>query len=229
METEREAVSAEQAPTPDESTPPILSGAGLRRRGAARWALTGMLRVLYRRWTRVAAALFPEDSARERWASQIGIPLPDRLNMSWVTPQLAVGGRVRPEDIGRLARSGVTRVVDTRSEHKDDETALAAEGIELLYLPTPDTQPLSLEDLQRGAAWINQQLADGERVLIHCEHGVGRSVLLTAAALVADGMSAHEAVTLVQRRRWQAAPNHRQLVRLQAFERAMRGQQAAAH
>jgi protein tyrosine phosphatase (PTP) superfamily phosphohydrolase (DUF442 family) len=184
--------------------------------------------VLYRWWTRLAVALFPEDSGRAQWATQIGLPLPDRLNMSWVTPQLAVGGRVRPADIGRLARSGVTRVVDTRAEHKDDEAALAAEGIQLLYLPTPDTRPLSLEDLRRGAEWINQQMAAGERVLIHCEHGVGRSVLLTAAALVAGGMSAHDAVALVQRRRWQAAPNHRQIVRLQAFEREIRSAQATS-
>jgi protein tyrosine phosphatase (PTP) superfamily phosphohydrolase (DUF442 family) len=184
--------------------------------------------VLYRWWTRLAVALFPEDSGRAQWATQIGLPLPDRLNMSWVTPQLAVGGRVRPADIGRLARSGVTRVVDTRAEHRDDEAALAAEGIQLLYLPTPDTRPLSLDDLRRGAEWINQQLAAGERVLIHCEHGVGRSVLLTAAALVAGGMSAHDAVALVQRRRWQAAPNHRQIVRLQAFEREIRSAQATS-
>jgi protein-tyrosine phosphatase len=51
---------------------------------------------------------------------------------------------------------------------------------------------------------------------------VGRSVLLTAAALVQRGMGAHEAIDLIQRRRWQAAPNHRQMQRLQQFERAVR-------
>ncbi|HEX8731537.1 MAG TPA: dual specificity protein phosphatase [Ktedonobacterales bacterium] len=219
MESERQDTTSATEETP------ATSGAGLRRRGAARWALTGGLRVLYRAWTRLAAAWFPEDSERARIASQIGIPLPDRLNMSWVTPQLAVGGRIRPEDIGRLARSGVTAVVDTRSEHQDDEAALSAEGISLLYLPTPDTHPLTLEDLRRGADWVNARLAEGDRVLIHCEHGVGRSVLLTAAALVGGGMSAHDAVALIQRRRWQAAPNHRQIVRLQEFERDTRSAQ----
>jgi protein tyrosine phosphatase (PTP) superfamily phosphohydrolase (DUF442 family) len=219
--------------TPDERTPPTeqakptttapaLSGARLRRKGMARWAATGALRVLYRAWTRIAVRLFPEDSRQEALATRIGVPLPDQLNMSWVTPQLAVGGRIRLEDIGRLARVGVTRVVDTRSEHKDDEVALGKEGIEMLHLPTPDTYPLSITDLRRGADWVNQQLASGHRVLIHCEHGVGRSVLLTAAALVANGMSAHEAVDLIQRRRWQAAPNHRQIVRLQEFEYEIR-------
>ena len=214
----------DRTPQPDQTVPsPALSGARLRRMGVARWATTGALRILYRGWTRIAARIFPEDSRQEALATRIGVPLPDQLNMSWVTPQLAVGGRIRPEDMGRLARVGVTRVVDTRSEHKDDEASLAKENIELLYLPTPDTHPLSIADLRRGADWVNQQLASGQRVLIHCEHGVGRSVLLTAAALVAGGMSAHEAVDLVQRMRWQAAPNHRQIVRLQEFEREVRG------
>lgn len=227
METERqdETMAAEETPTVSDGQQPAPRESSLRRRSAARWALTGGLRVLYRTWTRIAAVWFPEDSERARVASQIGIPLPDRLNMSWVTPQLAVGGRVRPEDIGRLARSGVTAVVDTRSEHQDDEEALGAEGISLLYLPTRDTHPLTIEDLRRGADWVNARLAEGARVLIHCEHGVGRSVLLTAAALVGGGMTSHDAIALIQRRRWQAAPNHRQIVRLQEFERDVRSAQ----
>lgn len=199
-----------------------LSGRALLRKGFARWVFSGMARVSYRGWTRVAARLFPEESPQARLAERIGIPLPDTLNMSWITPQLAVGGRVHPEDIARLAAIGVTRVVDTRSEYRDDEQALAAHGIQLLYLPTPDTYPLSIEQLRQGTDWITRQIAADERVLIHCEHGVGRSVLLTAAALVAGGLSADDAMALVRRGRWQAAPNHRQMVRLQEFERALR-------
>lgn len=204
---------------PDE--PPMLSGKSMLRKGFLRWLVTGSIRVLYRLWTRIAVRAFPEDSRRAAFATRIGIPLPDQLNMSWVTPHLAVGGRILPADIPRLARTGITRVVDTRSEHQDDTAALAREGIELLYLPTADTHPLTVEQLQEGSRWINQQIAAGERVLVHCEHGVGRSVLLTAAALVAGGMGAHEAIDLVQSKRWQAAPNHRQMRRLQEFERTV--------
>jgi protein tyrosine phosphatase (PTP) superfamily phosphohydrolase (DUF442 family) len=211
----------DQQPT---ATPPVLSGKSLRRRGALRWAVLGGVRLLYRSWTRVAAHAFPEDSRRARLATRIGIPLPDRLNMSWVTDALAVGGRVRPEDLHRLAQAGVSAVVDTRAEHQDDAKAMAAEGIALLLLPTPDTYPLSIEQMREGATWVNGQIAQRKRVLIHCEHGVGRSVLLTAAALVRQGMNADEALDLVQRRRWQAAPNHRQTKRLQEFERAVRGE-----
>lgn len=208
--------------------PPVLSGKSMLRRGFLRWLLTGSIRVIYRIWTRVAVRLFPEDSRRAAFATQIGIQLPDRLNMSWITPHLAVGGRILPGDIPRLARTGITRVVDTRSEKQDDAEALSQVGINLLYLPTPDTFPLSVEQLREGAHWINEQIAHHEKVLVHCEHGVGRSVLLTAAALVAGGMNAHEAIDLVQAKRWQAAPNHRQMVRLQEFERIVHQQPAQA-
>ena len=199
-----------------------LSGRSLLRKGFVRWLFSGFARVAYRGWTRVAARIVPEETPQARLAARMGIPLPDSLNMSWITPQLAVGGRIHPDDVPRLATTGVTRVVDTRSEYRDDEQALAAHGIQLLYLPTPDTYPLSVEQLREGTDWVSRQIEVGEKVLIHCEHGVGRSVLLTAAALVAGGMSAGDAMALVQRGRWQAAPNHRQMVRLQEFERAVR-------
>jgi protein tyrosine phosphatase (PTP) superfamily phosphohydrolase (DUF442 family) len=192
--------------------PPRVNFSGLR------WVITGLARLSYRAWTRIAAWLFPEDSKAERLALALHFPLPDKLNMSWVTEHLAVGGRVHPADIPALARTGIKHVVDTRSEHCDDEQAMAQEHIELLHLPTPDTYPLTVEQLQQGAAWVHERIEKGERCLIHCEHGVGRSVLLTCAVLVYGGMHAQDALQLVQSKRWQAAPNHRQVARLREFE-----------
>ena len=184
-----------------------------------RWFFTGIVRLSYRLWTRIAARLFPENSPSERIAETLHIPLPDKLNMSWVTDHLAVGGRIHPEDIRALALSGITHVIDTRSEYRDDADALAKEHIELLHLPTPDTYPLTVEQLEKGAAWAQERIQNGGRVLIHCEHGVGRSVLLTCAVLVYGGMKARDALALVQEKRWQASPNQRQVDRLKEFER----------
>src|SRR5271157_2468678 len=72
-----------------------------------RWASTGVLRVFYRCWTRVAAHLFSEDSTGERLAKALHISLPDKLNMSWVNEYLAVGGRIHPEDIKALSLTGI--------------------------------------------------------------------------------------------------------------------------
>jgi protein tyrosine phosphatase (PTP) superfamily phosphohydrolase (DUF442 family) len=191
------------------------------------WASTGIVRLLYRRWTRIAARLFPEGSTGEQIAQALHVPLPDQLNLSWVTDHLAVGGRIRPEDIRALGLLAVTHVIDTRSEYSDDKVALSNEHIELLYLPTPDAYPLSLEHLTQGAVWATEKINNGGRVLIHCEHGVGRSVLLTCAVLVHGGMHARDALTLVKQKRWQAAPNHRQITRLREFEKEFRSQRKA--
>jgi protein-tyrosine phosphatase len=191
------------------------------RFSGARWFFTGLVRVSYRAWTRVAARLFPEDSQSERIAQALHIPLPDKLNMSWVTTNLAVGGRIRPGDIPAVARVGVTHVIDTRSEHSDDVQAMANEHIELLYLPTRDTYPLSIEQMMEGAQWAQKAMEQNGHVLIHCEHGVGRSVQLTCAVLIYAGMHALDAVQLVQQKRWQAAPNHRQITYLREFESAL--------
>jgi protein tyrosine phosphatase (PTP) superfamily phosphohydrolase (DUF442 family) len=192
-----------------------------------RWTSTGIVRMLYRRWTRIAARLFPENSKSEQLAQLLHIPLPDKLNMSWITDHLAVGGRVHPEDIKALRQVGITHMVDTRSEYCDDEQALAQEHIELLHLPTRDTYPLTVEQLMQGAAWVHERIKRGGRVLIHCEHGVGRSVLLACAVLVYGGMHAADALQLIRRKRWQAAPNHRQISRLKEFESALVAQRSA--
>jgi protein-tyrosine phosphatase len=204
---------------PPIDTPETVPVAPPRLRfSGARWFFTGIIRVMYRAWTRLAVRLFPEGSQAERIANALHIPLPDKLNMSWVTKNLAVGGRIRPEDIPALARAGVTHVIDTRSERRDDAQALAKEDIQLLYLPTRDTYPLTVEKMMEGAEWVHQAIQKDGRVLIHCEHGVGRSVQLTCAVLIYEEMHAQDALLLVQQKRWQAAPNHKQVERLREFE-----------
>jgi protein-tyrosine phosphatase len=219
-------------PPPDTSRGMLRTGVILHappkvRFSGIHWFFTGIVRILYRLWTRIAVRLFPEDSWSERLAQDLHIPLPDRLNMSWITDQLAVGGRIRPQDINALAGTGITSVIDTRSEHGDDIDALARVHIKLLHLPTADTRPFTIEQMMEGAKWANEAMQHGDRVLIHCEHGVGRSVLLTCAALVYNGMHARDALELVQGKRWQAAPNHRQVARLREFEKLVVGQRSA--
>lgn len=187
----------------------------------SRWFLGGIVRILYRTWTRVAVRVFPENSETERIARRLHIPLPDQLNMSWVTDHLAVGGRIHPKDIPSLELLGITAVVDTRAEYHDEAALMEQAHIQLLLLPAPDTHPLTVEQLFAGSQWAQERMQRGGCVLVHCEHGVGRSVLLTAAVLVYGGMPAHEALQLVQKKRWQASPNHRQVTRLREFEAAV--------
>ncbi len=168
-------------------------------------------------WLRLVARL-------HEYASDL---VPTTLNLSWITDTLAVGGSFRRRDIRRLAALGITAVIDARAEAADDEVALAQHGIELLRLPAPDRYALSPEQLELGARWALERIAAGGKVLVHCEHGVGRGPLLGAAVLVAGGQSAPEALRLLRRKRWQAAPNDRQLEALLRFEERQRARRAA--
>src|SRR5581483_6768376 len=72
---------------------------------------------------------------------------PTKLNFSWITDDLAVGGAFRTGDIPKMRRMGVDAVVDCRLEDSDDEKALRRQGIEFLRLAAPDTHEISQRQL----------------------------------------------------------------------------------
>jgi hypothetical protein len=69
------------------------------------------------------------------------------LNLSWITPKLAVGGAFNTAEVPRLRRMGIGAVVDCREEACDDAEALDRQGIAFLHLPTPDNHQLTQESL----------------------------------------------------------------------------------
>lgn len=153
---------------------------------------------------------------------------PSRLNFSWINEQLAIGGAFRTADIRSLDGLGITAVVDCREEASDDEAELARHGIKFLRLPTPDAHELSQESLDTGVDWIRDRLDEGDKVYVHCFHGVGRAPLLGSCVLVSQGESAPEALKIVKSRRWQASPNEEQLGALLKFWQRHRGEQPTA-
>ena len=180
----------------------------------------GMVRLLNpfgRLWLRVVARLL-------EWTTDL---IPSRLNFSWITDDLAVGGAPRRRDYRRLAAQGVTAIIDVREEASDDAEELARLGIGFLYLPTPDRFALSEDELLRGTRWALDQLARGGKVFIHCQHGVGRGPLQGCAVLIAQGLSAPEALRTLRARRWQASPNDRQIEGLLTFEAHWKNEQTA--
>jgi Dual specificity phosphatase, catalytic domain len=136
----------------------------------------------------------------------------EALDLSWVTPQLAVGGRFPMERAGELLHDlGIARVVDVRGECCDDEAVLRRNGLLLLSLPTEDRCTISQEMLDDGVAWVRQQLRAGHRVLIHCEYGIGRSALLALCVLADCGVPALPALVALKQARWKVSPSPEQL------------------
>jgi protein tyrosine phosphatase (PTP) superfamily phosphohydrolase (DUF442 family) len=181
-------------------------------RGVVRWySLAGRL------WLRGFARILEYSTKLHRQS----------LNLTRITDQLVVGGSIRPRAYSRLKAMGVTAVVDLREEAKDDEEALARLGIELLYLPATDRFAASQDQLCQGVSWAMERIERGGQVYAHCKHGVGRGPLMGLAILVAQGMTSSAALRLMRSKRWQAAPNDRQLGALLEFEQTWTGH--AAH
>jgi predicted protein tyrosine phosphatase len=129
-------------------------------------------------------------------------------NFDWIHDHLAVGGHFPMSRAAQLAgEHGIKAVVDLRQERCDDAQRLAGCGMTFLHLPTPDMHPAPVEMLDRGVAFAREHLDRGERVLIHCQHGIGRSALLALCILVDQGMAPLAAITLAKDRRERVSPS----------------------
>ncbi|MDQ4135441.1 MAG: dual specificity protein phosphatase family protein [Pseudomonadota bacterium] len=98
-------------------------------------------------------------------------------------------------------------VVDLRIEACDDEAVLVRHGLSFLHLPTEDHCAVSQPMLRDGVAFVNGHLDQERRVLIHCEHGIGRSATLALCVLVSRGMAPLDALELAKSRRSLVSPS----------------------
>jgi protein-tyrosine phosphatase len=105
---------------------------------------------------------------------------------------------------------GIRAVVDLRAEDRDDERQLRAAGIDLLHLPTPDLEPASAAMLDQGVAYVADRIGRGDKVLIHCQHGIGRSALLALCVLVDQGCEPLDALRRAKQARGVVSPSRSQ-------------------
>ena len=116
-------------------------------------------------------------------------------NLSWITPELAVGGSFPAgRALSLAADHGVGAVIDVRSEASDDPQELEGCGIRFLHLPTCDHHAVSQSMLDAGVAFAADARREGRRLLIHCEHGIGRSATVALCVLVDRGLGPIEAL-----------------------------------
>ncbi len=150
-------------------------------------------------------------------------------NFSWITDHLAVGGSFPAERAPELAREHrIDAVVDLRVEACDDEHILREHGITLLHLPTEDTFGVDARHLDDGVRFAAQYLDAGRRVLIHCEHGIGRSATLALCVMVQRGWTPLAALERMKDRRALVSPSPAQFECWAAWLERHRAAQAVA-
>lgn len=132
-------------------------------------------------------------------------------NFHWLTDDLAVGGCFPADRAEELASEHqIGAIVDLREESRDDKRRLHAAGIDFLHLPTPDMEPASVDMLERGVRFARDHIGRGNKVLIHCQHGIGRSALLSLCVLVDRGWEPLDALVRAKDARPAVSPSQSQ-------------------
>lgn len=123
-------------------------------------------------------------------------------DLHWLTEDVAVGGCFPIERSAELSgEHSICAVVDLREEDCDDERVLREHGIRFLHLPTRDLEPATVRALDEGVRFVRECVGRGDKVLIHCEHGIGRSALLALCVLVDQGREPLDALSHAKDRR----------------------------
>jgi dual specificity MAP kinase phosphatase len=148
-------------------------------------------------------------------------------NADAITSQLIVGGFIDEHDWHTFVAQGVSVVVSLQAERHDEATFGNMQPDGYLRLPTLDHTAPTLAQLRMGAAFIDEAVRAGKRVLVHCHAGVGRSTLLCTCYLVYAGMDVEEAWQTVQTKRTIAYLNSDQEAVLQAFVAAITRERTA--
>jgi protein-tyrosine phosphatase len=126
-----------------------------------------------------------------------------RMDMTWVTGRIAVGGGIwNAENMAAVARAGVTHIIDMQIEFDDTQLAGPHE-IEVLWNPIDDDfQPKPPEVFQRGVEFATEALEqEGTKLFIHCAAGVHRAPMMTLAVLCSLGWAPAAAQDLIEKER----------------------------
>lgn len=121
--------------------------------------------------------------------------------------------RLFPKDVDYLSEHGVTGILDVTAEFNGLDWS--ADNADLAYfnIPVLDHMPPKREDLLVAIKWIDEQVRNQGKVVIHCALGRGRSVFVTAAYLLSrdDTLTIEQVMNKIQSIRKTARLNTKQL------------------
>lgn len=121
------------------------------------------------------------------------------MEYSKITEDIYVGMQPNQALKAELEALGITASINLRAEFDDAAHGLAFPGY--CYLPTVDFTAPTLAHLQQGVSFIQQNLAAGGKVYIHCAAGVGRAPTMGAAYLISQGKTVADSLAWLKRQR----------------------------
>lgn len=145
---------------------------------------------------------------------------PRPIDVSEITPQLYLAARPRSAHVARVRELEIDLVISMIWFRP--AKGLAEPPFRIVRLPTIDSPltPIPLWMLRIGVSEALKVLDAGGRVLVYCRAGRHRSVAMASCILIAEGMSADEAMATIVEHRPVADPHARYIeARIRAFER----------
>ncbi len=124
-------------------------------------------------------------------------------SFNWMVPnELAacVHPSVSSLALAELRRYGFGLLVNLH-ERPNGPELVDSFGARELHLPVTDSLPPTQDQLDEAIAGIDSALADGQRVVVHCGAGLGRTGTLIAAYFVRLGMTPEGAMERVRQLR----------------------------
>jgi atypical dual specificity phosphatase len=120
----------------------------------------------------------------------------------WLEPGRVLGCAHprREAALAGLAQQGVTVLVNLHACPHAPER-LARHGLTQVHLPVRDFTAPTTNQLRQGVAAIEQAMAAGQIVAVHCGGGLGRTGTLLACYLTRRGRSPGEAIAEMRRLR----------------------------
>lgn len=139
-----------------------------------------------------------------------------KTDYNQITPEIFLGTnfccQVHFEE--ELLQQGVRVDISLEAERID-----SPEGVDAyLWLPTIDHEAPTQRMLKLGVRFMEDAIALGDKVYVHCKNGHGRSPTLVAAYFVYKGTGLEEAVEMIKKKRPEIHIEEPQMKALQDFE-----------
>ncbi|MCD6538269.1 dual specificity protein phosphatase family protein [Candidatus Bathyarchaeota archaeon] len=142
------------------------------------------------------------------------------FNANMITNNIWVGGLNSPRTI---ISEGFDTVIDLREEDAGSyQSILKKHGIEYFNIKIPDGMGAPPDVLFEITKIIMERVNDGKKILIHCNLGRGRSMLVAAAYLVSKGLKPNEAINKIKSIRSVSFLNTQQREALYEFAKAIK-------
>ncbi len=155
------------------------------------------------------------------------------MSVSWIIRKKMAASR-KPMSMGDIElwkALGISAVVVLNEDHEvrhlggltEYINLLKSIGFKVLSTPIRDFWIPTLKEALNTVKWIDERVKQGDRVLIHCNAGLGRTGVISACYLVYSlGISWREAVKRVREMRPGSLENEIQESFIEKFEKYIR-------